>query len=73
MSVSKINIRQKLAEFKILPDDAIVPEPVAAALLGMSTDTYRRTKPLPRRRIAKRLVGVRAGDIRALSRGNTAA
>jgi hypothetical protein len=73
LSATRLNIAKRLAEFTTLPDDAIIPEPVAAALLGMSTDTYRRAKPLPRRRIAKRLVGVRAGDLRALVRGEAAA
>jgi len=70
MSVTKLDIAKRLAEFAELPDDAIIPEPVAAALLGMSTDTYRRASPLPRHRIAKRLVGIRAGDLRALVRAH---
>ena len=68
-----VDVRKQLAVFDTLPDDCILSEPVAAAILGMSLDTYRRAKPLPRRKFAKRLIGVRAGDIRALSRGGIAA
>jgi hypothetical protein len=67
-----INVEAKLAVFDSLPDDAIVDEPVAAELLGVSLDTYRRNPPVPRRRFSKRRVGARVGDLRALSRGEAA-
>ena len=63
-----INSR-KLSQFDSLSDDAIIPEPVAAEILGVSLDTYRRSKLLPRRHVSRRLVGARVGDVRALSRG----
>ena len=71
--VNKLDVAKRLAAFTSLPDDALVSEPVAAAFLAMSVDTYRRINPLPRHRIAKRLVGVRVGDLRALVRGEAAA
>ena len=42
MSPRPINVEAKLAAFDRLPDDAIVDDPVAAALLGLSLDTFRR-------------------------------
>jgi hypothetical protein len=69
----RIDVRKKLAEFDRLPDDCIVDDPVAAALLGMSIDTLQRANPVPKKQFSKRRVGRRAGDIRALIRGNAAA
>jgi hypothetical protein len=56
-------------QFDRLPDDAIIPDPVAAAILSMSVWTLGRNDPVPRRQISERLRGRRAGDIRALVRG----
>jgi len=73
MSPRPINVPAKLAEFDTLPDDAIVDDPVAAALLGMSLDTFRRANPVPQKRFSQRRVGRRVGDLRALIRGDAAA
>jgi hypothetical protein len=72
MSPRPINVPAKLAEFDRLPDDAIVGDPVAAAVLGISVDTLRRRNPVPQRQISDRRVGRRVGDLRALSRGEAA-
>ena len=74
MSPRPINVAAKLAEFDRLPNDAIVDDPVAAALLNMSIDTFRRTNipGVPRRQFSKRRGGRRAGDVRAVIRGNAA-
>jgi hypothetical protein len=69
----RIDVSKKLAEFDRLPNDAIVDDPVAAALLNMSIDTFRRNNPVPQKRLSKRRVGRRAGDLRALVRGEAAA
>ena len=73
MSPRPINVEAKLAAFDRLPDDAIVDDPVAAALLGMSLDTFRRANPVQQKRFSQRRVGRRAGDLRALIRGDAAA
>jgi hypothetical protein len=61
-------VSKKLAQFDALPDDAIVGDPVGAALLDMSLDTYKRIRPVPRRQFSKRRGGSRVGDLRALVR-----
>lgn len=58
-----------VAHFDRLPDDALVPPPVAAILLNCTDRHLRRDPPIPRRRISERVVGFRVGDIRALIRG----
>jgi hypothetical protein len=58
-----------LAMFDQLPQDAIVPDKIAAQLLSISLDTLRDTNPVPQRRITKRRIGRRVGDLRALIRG----
>jgi hypothetical protein len=73
MSPRPINVPAKLATFDRLPDDAIIDDPVAAALLNMSIDTYRRRRPVPRRQFSERRGGSRVGDLRALIRGDAAA
>jgi hypothetical protein len=52
-----------------LPDDAILPDPASAIVLGISLTTLKRLNPVPRIRISERVSGRRLGDIRALSRG----
>jgi hypothetical protein len=56
-------------QFDRLPDDAIAPDPVSAAVLSMSIWTLNRTNPVPKRRISERIHGRRVGDLRALARG----
>lgn len=60
-------------QFDRLPDDAIVPDPVSAAILSMSVWTLDRTNPVARRQISERIRGRRVGDLRALVRGEAVA
>jgi hypothetical protein len=59
----------ELAYFDSLPNDAIVPDRVAAALLAISIWTLRRENPVPARQISERRRGRRVGDLRAKVRG----
>lgn len=63
---------EKLAAFDRLPEDAIVPDAVAAEILSISIWTLRRSSPVPPRQISERRRGRRVGDLRALVRGNAA-
>lgn len=67
-----LNIKQILASFDSLPNDAIIPDSAAAEVLGVSTDTLRRQKQIPQRWLSERRRGRRVGDIRALARGTAA-
>ena len=58
-------------QFDRVPDDTLVVDQVSAKLLGMSVWTLNRTNPVAKRRISERISGRRAGDIRALLRGET--
>jgi hypothetical protein len=62
-------LREKLAEFDALPDDALVSDAVAAVILSISIWTLRRENPVPARRISERKRGRRVGDLRAKVRG----
>jgi len=62
-------LRQKLAEYDALPDDALVDDAVAATILSISIWTLRRTNPVPARQISERRRGRRVGDLRAKVRG----
>jgi hypothetical protein len=62
-------LRQKLAEYDALPDDALVADSVAATILDISIWTLRRTNPVPARQISERKRGRRVGDLRAKVRG----
>jgi hypothetical protein len=53
-----------------LPDDAILPDPASARMMGISVSTLKRLNPVASVRISQRIYGRRLGDIRALSRGN---
>jgi hypothetical protein len=55
--------------FDELPDDAIIPPKPTAIILATSDRNLRRNPPIPKRKISDRIVGFRAGDIRALIRG----
>jgi len=68
----RVDVIAKLAEFDRLPNDAVIGDQIAAAVLGISVDTLRRSNPVPRRQISDRRVGRRVGDLRALSRGAAA-
>jgi hypothetical protein len=66
-------VREKLAAFDTLPQDAIVSDAVAAEILSISIWTLRRENPVPRREISERRFGRRVGDIRAKARGERVA
>ena len=63
----------ELAQFDSLPNDAIVPDRVAAAILSISIWTLRRENPVPARQITERRGGRRVGDLRNKVRGAKAA
>jgi hypothetical protein len=71
MSSSQLTTAQaaKMARFDSLPDDAIVDDPVAAAMLSISVWTLRRSNPVPQHQLSERRRGRRVGDIRAKVRG----
>jgi hypothetical protein len=62
-------LREQLAEYDVLPDDAIVSDTVAAKILSISVWTLRRENPVPARQISERRRGRRVGDLRAKVRG----
>lgn len=66
---STVIIDDFLKRFERLPDDSVVPDQVAATLLGISPWTLRRSDPVRRIKISARCYGRRVGDIRALIRG----
>ena len=68
----RVDVSVKLREFVNLPDDAIVSDALAAAILDISEDTLKRSSPVPWRQISSRRGGRRAGDLRALVRGEAA-
>ncbi|MBO0755439.1 MAG: hypothetical protein J2P54_06230 [Bradyrhizobiaceae bacterium] len=51
-----------------LPDAAIIPDPAAAMLMGISIWTLRRRNPVPPIQITPFRRGRRMGDIRRLGR-----
>ena len=73
MSPRPINITAILGRFDQLPVDAVVDDQVAAALLGLSVATLRRDNPVPEKRLSRRRIGRRVGDLRRLVRGEAAA
>ena len=54
-----------------LPDEAIIPDAVAAIILNISPRSLRRNKSLPRVRIGQRMGGRQLGAIRKLGRSAT--
>jgi hypothetical protein len=62
-------MREKLAEYDALPDDALVSDAVAAVILPISVLTLRRENPVPARQISERKRGRRVGDLRDKVRG----
>jgi hypothetical protein len=58
-------------DFGKLDDDNLVPPQATEVLLGglVSPRQLRRKPPIPRRQISRQRFGFRAGDIRALIRG----
>jgi hypothetical protein len=55
-------LKQQLADYDALPDDAIVPDLVAAKILSISIWTLRRENPVPARQISERPRGRRVGE-----------
>jgi hypothetical protein len=70
------NIEAQVFKFDRLPDDACIGDAVVVALLGISAETFRRSERLqrlmPKRQFSKRRHGRRAGDVRAVIRGEAA-
>jgi hypothetical protein len=62
----KDDIAEILRRFDQLPDDAIVPSRVTAAVHGVSTRTVRRTYPFVQ--LSPNRKGQRVGTLRAMSR-----
>jgi hypothetical protein len=61
------NIAEILRNFDSLPDDAVVPSWVSAAVHGISMRTVRRTYPSVK--LSPNRKGQRVGMLRAMSRG----
>jgi hypothetical protein len=59
-------IAEVLRQFDSLPDDAVVPARVAAAIHGVSTRTVRRRYPAVQLTLNRN--GYRVGTLRAMSR-----
>jgi hypothetical protein len=66
-------LKTKLEAFDTLPNDSVVADPVAAAVLDISLRTLRRNDPVRRIQLSARRIGRRVGDIRALLQGQPAA
>jgi hypothetical protein len=66
-------LTKKLEAFDSLPNDSVVADPVAAAVLNISLRTLRRNDPVRSIKLSARRVGRRVGDIRALLHGESAA
>jgi hypothetical protein len=62
-------IRAKLTTLNDLPDDAVIADPMAAELLGISLRTLRRHQNIPRVQLSPGRVGRRLGHVRAHVRG----
>jgi hypothetical protein len=58
-----------IKRFDDLPDDAVVPRRVTAAVLHMSERTVQRS--IPTIKLSTRRRGNRVGDIRKIARGDT--
>jgi hypothetical protein len=58
----------EIEKFDDLPDDAVVPRRVTAAVLHISERTVRRSVPTVN--LSQRRRGNRVGDIRAIARGD---
>jgi hypothetical protein len=57
---------QIVANFDRLPGAAIIPDPAAAKVLGMSVWTLKRNNPIPQFALSPRHRGRRVDDIRRL-------
>jgi hypothetical protein len=54
-----------------LPDEAIIPDPVAAILLNISPRSLKRNNPTPPVQVSPRVFGRQLGAIRQLGRSTT--
>ena len=61
-------LMDEITQFDDLPDDAVVPRRVTAAVLHISERTVRRSVPTVN--LSQRRRGNRVGDIRAIARGD---
>jgi hypothetical protein len=66
-------VLEKLKAFADLPDDCAVSDPLAAAVLGISLRTLRRSDPVRKIQLSPGRNGRRVGDIRAKIRGELVA
>jgi hypothetical protein len=62
-------ILQIVKNFDNLPDDAVVPLAVIAAMGGPSERSLRRSAPVRKVQLSERYSGLRVGDWRKLVRG----
>ena len=67
------DITKKIEAFDTLPNDSVVADPVAAAVLNISLRTLRRNDPVRSIKLSARRIGRRVGDIRALLQGGNVA
>ena len=67
------DITKKIKAFDTLPNDSVVADPVAAAVLNISLRPLRRNNPVPTIKLSARRNGRHVGSIRALVRGQPAA
>jgi hypothetical protein len=63
-----MEVMDEIKNFDDLPDDAVVPRCVTAAVLHISERTVRRS--IPTVKLSQRRRGNRVGDIRAIARGD---
>lgn len=67
------DLTKKLEAFDTMPNDSVVADPVAAAVLNISLRTLRRNDPVRSIKLSARRIGRRVGDIRALLQGQSSA
>jgi hypothetical protein len=67
--VSPDALSRFLQSFDSLPNDAVVPDAVASAVLNISQRALDRNSPVPAVHITARRKGRRVGDLRNLARG----
>ncbi len=65
------DLTKKLEAFDTLPDDSVVADPVAAAVLNISLRTLRRNDPVRSIKLSARRIGRRVGDIPRCCRAET--
>jgi hypothetical protein len=67
------DLTKKIEAFDTLPNDSVVADPVAAAVLNISLRTLRRNDPVRSIKLSARRIGRRVGDIRKMLKGGNAA